>query len=158
MANNQIPIEISSSVSVTDPKDLPKILISSPGYESLEIIPYKGDGTAKTDLGVVSLTPTNVALERDKIRASQLNTDQIKELSKESKGTDFFYQERLSDQIATLKSTLIPATLTLIASFGITKASDLISQNQSNILDAIQNRSTCPTQQELTSIIDKKNK
>ena len=71
MANNPISVELTSSLSTIDPKNLPKILISAPGYESKEIIPYKGDGTAKSDLGVISLTPTNVALEQDKIKASQ---------------------------------------------------------------------------------------
>lgn len=155
MANNPISVELSSSVN---PQDLPKILISAPGYESKEITPYKGDGTAKTDLGVISLTPTNIALEQDKIKASQLNTDQVKELSKGNKGADYFSQERLSNQIDTIKSTLIPTVLTLIAGFGVTKATDLIAQNQDKILDAVNNGSLCPSQTELISIINKKNK
>ena len=158
MANNQISVELSSSLPAMDPKDLPKVLISSPGYESVEVIPYKGDGTAKTDLGIITLTPTNIALEQDKIKASQLNTDQIKEISKGEKGADYYTQERLSNQINTIKTTLTPLVLTLIAEFGVTKASDLISQNQTKILDTVKNRATCPTQFELTSIIDKKNK
>jgi hypothetical protein len=155
MANNPISVELSSSVN---PQDLPKILISAPGYESKEITPYKGDGTAKTDLGIISLTPTNIALEQDKIKASQLTINQIKELSKGEKGADYYIQERLSNQINTLKSTLIPTVLTLIAGFGITKASDLIAKNQDKILDTINNKSSCPSQLELTSIINKKNK
>ena len=115
MANNPISVELPSSVN---PQDLPKILISAPGYESKEITPYKGDGTAKTDLGIISLTPTNIALEQDKIKASQLTINQIKELSKGEKGADYYVQERLSNQINTLKSTLIPTVLTLIAGFG----------------------------------------
>ncbi len=159
MASGQISINLSSSLPPNSNfKNPPKILISSPGYESKEVIPYKGDGTAKTDLGVISLTPTNVALEKDKIKASQLNPDQVKELSKGNKGADYYSQERLSNQINTIKSTLIPTVLTLVAGFGVTKATDLVTQNQSKILDAVKNRATCPTQAELTSIIDKKNK
>lgn len=158
MATNQISVELSSSLPSVDSKNLPKVLISAPGYESKEIIPYKGDGTAKTDLGIISLTPTNVALEQDKIKASQLTTDQIKEISKGEKGADYFSQERLSNQINTIKTTLIPSVLTLIAGFGVTKASDLVAQNQDKILDAVKNRASCPTQLELTSIINKKNK
>jgi len=104
------------------------------------------------------LTPTNIALEQDKIKASQLTTDQIKEISKGEKGADYYTQERLSNQINTIKSTLIPAVLTLVAGFGVTKASDLIIQNQDKILDVVKNKTTCPTQSDLTSIIDKKNK
>jgi hypothetical protein len=158
MANNSILIELSSSLPPINPKDLPKVLISAPGYESMEITPYKGDGTAKTDLGVIALTPTNIALEQDKIKASQLTTDQIKEISKGEKGADYYTQERLSNQINTVKTTLIPTVLTLIAGFGVTKASDLVAQNQNKILDVVKNRATCPTQTELVSIINKKNK
>ena len=158
MANGQISTKLSSSISPDNPKNLPKVLISAPGYESTEIIPYKGDGTAKTDFGVISLTPTNVATEQDKIQASQLNTDQIKELSKGNKGADYFTQERLSNQIDTIKSTLIPSIITMVSSFGVTKATDLVAQNQSKILDTVNNRATCPTQTELTSLVNKKNK
>ena len=139
-------------------EDLPKVLISAPGYESVEVVPYKGDGTIKTDLGVIPLTSTNVALEQDKIKASQLTTDQIKELSKEDKGIDYYTQERLSNQVNTLKSTLIPTVLTLIAGFGITKASDLIYKTQGKISDVINGESSCPPQLELISIINRKNK
>ena len=155
MDNNPISVELSSSVN---PQDLPKILISAPGYESKEITPYKGDGNAKTDLGIISLTPTNIALEQDKIKASQLTINQIKELSKGEKGADYYVQERLSNQINTLKSTLIPTVLTLIAGFGVTKASDLIAKTQDKVLDTINNKSSCPSQLELISIINKKNK
>ena len=158
MANGQISTKLSSSISPDNPKNLPKVLLSAPGYESTEIIPYKGDGTAKTDFGVISLTPTNVATEQDKIQASQLNTDQIKELSKGNKGADYFTQERLSNQIDTIKSTLIPSIITMVSSFGVTKATDLVAQNQSKILDTVNNRATCPTQTELTSLVNKKNK
>jgi len=125
---NKIAVELSSSLLSTNPKDLPKILITKPGYESLEIIPYKGDGTVKTDLGVISLNPTTVALEQDKIKASQLSIDQIKELSKENKGADYFIQERLSNQINTIKSILIPSIIIMISAFGVTKATDLINK------------------------------
>jgi hypothetical protein len=155
---NKIAVELSSSLLSTNPKDLPKILITKPGYESLEIIPYKGDGTVKTDLGVISLNPTTVALEQDKIEVSQLSIDQIKELSKENKGADYFIQERLSNQINTIKSILIPTILTLVAGFGITKATELAMENKDKILDTINKQSTCPTPLKLTDLINQKNK
>jgi len=152
-------ITLSSSLSPDiESNNFPKILITSPGYESMEITPYKGDGTAKTDLGVIVLTSTTEGLEQDKIKASQLNTDQIKKISKGEKTADYYTQERLSNQINTIKTTLLPTVLTLIAGFGVTKASNLAAQNQDKILDAVKNISTCPTQLELTSIINKKNK
>ena len=156
--DNKTSIKLPSSFTSTSSKDLPKILITKQGYESIEIIPYKGDGTAKTDLGVISLIPTTVALEQDKIKASQLDINQIKELSKESKGADYFTQERLSNQINSIKSTLIPSIITMISAFGVTKASDLVSKNQNEILNAINKKSTCPTQPKLMDLIKQKNK
>ena len=157
--NGQISVNLSSSLpSNNDPKNLTKVIISKPGYESIEVIPYKGDGTAKTDLGVISLIPTNVALEQDKIKASQLDVNQVKELSKGSKGADYFSQERLSNQINTVKSTLIPAILTMTSAFGVTKATDLISKGKNEITNTINNKSSCPPQNELTDLISRKNK
>jgi len=158
MNPNQTLFPLSSSAIPPNPKDLPKILISSDGFESQEIVTIKGDGSLKEDLGVISLVPTNIALEKDKIKASQLNTDQIKELSKGNKGADYFIQERLSNQIITIKSTLIPSILTMIASFGITNASDLLTQKPDKVKDVISNRSKLPDTILIETLINKKNK
>ena len=157
--NGQISVNLSSSLpSNNDPKNLTKVIISKPGYESIEVIPYKGDGTVKTDLGVIPLIPTDVALEQDKIEASQLTQNQIKEASKTSETSDYLIQESLSNQIITIKKTLLPSILTMIAAFGITKALSLISKDKNKILDAINNQSNCPPEEKLTSLINKKNK
>lgn len=159
MANGEILIDLTSSLPPdVDFKDPPKVIFSAPGYESMEVIPYKGDGTLKSNLGVIPLVPTADALEQDKIKASQLDVNQVKELTKGTKGVDYFTQERLSNQINTIKSTLIPAVLTMISSFGVTKASDLVKQDPSKILDAVNNKSLCPRRFELNDLINKKNK
>jgi hypothetical protein len=147
-------------IDLTTPQtsSLSTIEISAPGYESMEIIPYKGDGTVKTDLGVIPLIPTNIALEKDKIKASQLDPDQIKELSKSNKNSNYLIQEQLSNQILDLKKTLIPSVLTMVAAFGVTGASKLILKNQDKILDIINNKSNCLSEEKLTSLINKKNK
>jgi hypothetical protein len=150
---------LSGSIEpTTNPKDITKLLITSPGYESLEVIPYKGDGTAKDNLGVISLTPTTKGLEQDKLKASQLTKAQIEELSTSKKDFKYFSQEKLTNQIDTLKSVLIPTVLTLIAGFGITKATDLAMKNKDKILEGIKNKYTCPPQAQLLDIINKKNK
>ena len=153
-------IKYPPQASVTTPltASFPAIEISAPGYESVEIIPYKGDGTVKTDLGVIPLIPTDVALEQDKIEASQLTQNQIKEASKTLETSDYLIQESLSNQIITIKKTLLPSILTMIAAFGITKALSLISKDKNKILDAINNQSNCPPEEKLTSLINKKNK
>ena len=149
---------LTSSVEVTGSNTVSKLLVKAPGYESLEIIPYKGDGTAKDDLGVIKLTPLNKGLEQDKINSSQLTKEQIDILSKNKKDFNYFIQERLTNQINNLKSTLIPTILTLISSFGITKATSLIGKNKDEILKEIKKKSTCPSTNDINNVIERKNK
>jgi hypothetical protein len=139
----------SGSISMT---------IDVPGFQFTEPAIYKGDNTLKTDLGVIQLQPIISSLPQEKLSSSQLSRVQIEELSKGNKGADYFTQERLSNQIIDLKKTLIPSVLTMLAAFGITGASKLILKDQDKILDVIENKSKCPPEETLTSLIDKKNK
>lgn len=130
------------------------MIINSPGFQFVEPALYKGDNTLKTDLGVIQLQPLLPSLNQEKLASSQLSTDQIKELSKGNKGADYFTQERLANQINTIKSTLIPSILTLVAGFGLTQVSNIKPEQYSKYID----QATCPTQQELIALINKKNK
>lgn len=154
MGTENVFIPLTSSLNGSG--SLPTITISSPGYESIEKIPYKGDGTIKEDLGVIKLTPTQDALELDKIESSQLSIDQIKELNKEGKTPEYFAQKKLTDLVVNLKQTAIPLSLTLISSFGITKVSQLVSKGKTQIPDLP--NITCPTPDELSRLISRKNK
>jgi hypothetical protein len=149
---------VTSSIPTTGSNDLNKLLIKAPGYESLEIIPYKGDGTAKNDLGVIKLNPLNKGLEQDKINASQLTKAQIDELSKDKKDFNYFAQEKLTNQINNLKTILIPTVITLVAGFGITKATDLAGKNKDKILEELKKKISCPSQANILNTINKKNK
>ena len=139
-------------------KDIPKVLVKAPGYEAKEIIPYKGDGTVKTDLGVIQLTPLQTSIELEKLESSQLDPQQIEELSKSKKDLSFFAQERLTNTTSQLKSILIPSILTMISQFGITKATELAGKSTPEILQAINNLSSCPTPDVLKVLIERKNK
>jgi hypothetical protein len=110
----------------------------------------------KENLGVIKLTPTQDALELDKIESSQLSIDQIKELNKEGKTPEYFAQKKLTDLVINLKGKAIPLTLTLISSFGITKVSQLIDKGKTNTSDLF--NATCPSPEELTRLINRKNK
>ena len=148
----QLPIE-----SPLDANKVSKVLIQAPGYELIEKIPYKGDGTLKNDLGVIKLNPIQKGLELDQIEATQLKTNQIELLSKDNKTFEYFIQKRLTGLVITLTGSVIPLILKHCAAFGITKLSDLITNG---ILspDTIKNRATCPTQTEINKIISSKNK
>lgn len=139
--------------------DIPKsgslsMTINALGYQFIEPPLYKGDNTLKPDLGVLQLQPIVSSLTQDKIKSSQLNKDQIKEISKSKKDLSYYAEEKLSNQVNTLKNTLIPSIMTMVAAFGVTKLSDYKPEQLPKLLD----QSFCPTQAELTNLINRKNK
>jgi hypothetical protein len=145
---------------VTEPISIPKpppIVLKSPGYQTAEIIPYKGDGTVKEDVGVVFLKPLQQSVDEDKINVSQLNDQQIKQLDKSNQDLNYQSQKKLIDITNNIKTRLMPFILDLIVKFGISKVPTLIEQGKTEIKD-IENQITCPTQNELIDIINKKNK
>jgi len=124
------------------------------GYQAISPPLYKGDNTIKPDLGVLQLQPIVISLTQDKIKSSQLSKDQIKGISTSKKDLSYYAEEKLSNQVNTLKNTLIPAILTMVAAFGITKLSEYKPEQLPKLLD----QSFCPTQAELTNLINRKNK
>ena len=130
------------------------MIINAPGFQFVEPALYKGDNTLKTDLGVIQLQPLVSSLNQEKLASSQLSTNQIEELSKGNKGADYFAQERLANQISTIKSTLIPSILTMVAGFGLTQISNIKPEQFLKYVE----QASCPTQAELITLINKKNK
>jgi hypothetical protein len=131
--------------------------ITSPNYSSQTVSPYTGDNQIKSDIGIISLQSNVKSIEEDKITSSQLSSKQIDGLSKQQKDANFFAQKRLIDTTSKLKNTLIPSILTLGAAFGVTQIPKLIEQGKTSAL-AVTNQISCPTQAELTNLINKKNK
>jgi hypothetical protein len=130
------------------------MVINASGYQFFEPPLYKGDDTIKTDLGIIQLQPLILSLEQDKIKSTQLDRKQIKEISKNKKDLSYYAEEKLSNQINTLKNTLIPSVLTMVASFGLTQISNYTPDKLPSLLD----QSTCPTISELDDLIKRKNK
>jgi hypothetical protein len=130
------------------------MIVNAPGFQFVEPALYKGDNTLKTDLGVIQLQPLVSSLNQEKLASSQLSTNQIEELSKGNKGADYFAQERLTNQINTIKSTLIPSILTMVAGFGLTQISNIKPEQFLKYVE----QASCPTQAELITLINKKNK
>lgn len=130
------------------------LTIKATGYQAISQSPYKGDNTLKNDIGVIQLQPIILSLEEDKIKSSQLSRAQIKELSKDKKNLSYYAEEKLSNQVNTLKNTLIPAVLTMAASFGVTQLGKYTKDQLPKILE----QASCPTQPELIRLINRKNK
>ena len=154
MSSQKTPLPIKPPL---DASKVSKILISAPGYESVEKIPYKGDGTLKTDLGVVKLNPLKKSLELDQIESSQLKSSQIDSLSISNKSPEYFTQKRLTGLIISLTGTIIPLLLKQCAQFGLTNLSNMMVDGKLNTANLV-NNSTCPSPQEINRIIDSKNK
>ena len=133
------------------------ISISKKGYTPQEIIPYFGDDSIKSNLGVIQLQLIQKSLDQDKIDSSLLTDSQINSLTKSIKSPSSFFQKKLTTSIINVKSRLIPLILTLIAGFGVTQVNKLIAKGTTKISD-IQNQITCPTQAELARIISRKNR
>lgn len=133
------------------------ISVSLKGYTPQNFTPYFGDGTIKSNLGVIQLQLIQKSLDQDKINSSLLTDSQIKGLTKSIKSSSSFFQKKLTTSIIDVKSRLIPLILTLIAGFGVTQVNKLIAKGIPKISD-IQNQITCPTQPELARIISRKNR
>ena len=142
---NSSPITtlVTSSVKV--------VQVKKEGYDTITIPIQKGDGTPKEDLGIVKLTPQNTQIELDKLKFSQFTLPEIELLSLDKKDWKYYIQNQLDEQIITLKETLIPVIIGLVAEFGISKATELIGQK----LDDLK---TCPNKSKIDSIIKRKNK
>jgi len=128
--------------------------INAVGYQFITPPLYKGDGSLKPDLGILQLQPLISSLTQEKIKSTQLNKDQIKEISRGKKDLSYYAEEKLSNQINTLKNTLIPSVLTMVAGFGLTQVSNYKAEQLPKLLE----QSVCPTQAELTNLINRKNK
>jgi hypothetical protein len=133
------------------------ISVSLKGYTPQNFIPYYGDGTIKSNLGVIQLQLIQKSLDQDKINSTLLTDSQINGLTKSIKTSSSFFQKKLTTSIINVKSRLIPLILTLIAGFGVTQVNKLIAKGTPKISD-IQNQITCPTQAELARIISRKNR
>jgi hypothetical protein len=129
------------------------LIISSPGYQFEEPAIYKGDNTIKNNIGIIQLQPLVPSIEQDKIKSSQLDQSQVKNLTKGKKDASYYSQEIISNQVNTLKNTLLPSVLTMIAPFGLSQISNISPQEFTKYID----QATCPTQTELDNLIKRKN-
>ena len=130
--------------------------VSAPNYGAKSgITPFNGppDNTVKRNLGPIQLNPLQVDLQDDVAEELPLDEPQIKELKASKINFEMAQQQALNQVITTAKTVLIPAILTQLATFGITKASEAIKKNFKDI------NVTCPANlEELNAIIAKKNR
>ena len=130
--------------------------VSAPNYGAKSgITPFNGppDNKVKRNLGPIQLNPLQVDLQDDKAKEIPLEELQVKSLKASKINFEMAQQQALNQVITTAKTVLIPAILTQLAAFGITKASEAIKKNFKDI------NVTCPTNlEELNAAIAKKNR
>jgi len=150
--------EFSIPLSLTPTDDSQVILkINVPGYEPVTVIPFKGNGDPKLDLGVIFLTPKIKGLEKDKAKISRLSKEQIEDLNKDKKDLKYYAQKRLDKQIENLKVTLIPMVIGIVSQFGMTQANELAQKSLQEIQNKFTEDGECPSQDNLLKLIKKKN-
>lgn len=126
-------------------------------YETITINPFKGDGTIKTDLGVIFLDSIEKSNKREIQKNSLYTKEQIDALNFGKKDFQYYAMERLQKEVQNLKIKAIPFALNIIKEFGISKATELIEKSNDNIQQAI-NDSKCVPSDELLELIRKRNK
>ena len=75
--------------------NLLSLIVSFSGYQFINVPIYKGDNTIKDDVGIIQLQPLIPSLEQDKLKSSQLDKDQVKNLTKSKKDISYYSQEIL---------------------------------------------------------------
>ena len=127
-------------------------IASVEGYSQSEPIPLVNqDGSLKTDLGWIFLTPIKSELKEQKIKNKNLTENQ-KKIIDDFSSKDFI-SSVLKKIFRTIQDRLIPIILDQIAAFGITKFNNLVLENIQDI------PKTCPPNiEELNKLISNKNK
>lgn len=131
--------------------------ISSNGYETITINPFKGDGSLKDDLGVIFLDSTEKSNRKEIQKNSIYTKTQIDALNFGKRDFQYYVMERLRKETQNLKTKAIPFVLDIIKEFGITKSTELIEKSSEDIQQAI-NDSKCVSPDQLLELIKKRNK
>jgi len=160
-SNGDSPITSTTDVNgkfiINIPSFPNNITISYAGYNTKEVKPFKGDGEIKNDLGVQQLTPLKQDISRDLLNSSQMSSSQVDSLLKSKKDANYYTQKRLSDTVKDIKSQLMPIAIGMVAEFGLSNVSTLITKSPSEIQKYV-NNSICPTPDTLNKLLNTKNK
>ena len=98
------------------------------GYSQEFITPFTRENIIKPNIGIIILTSNIISLETE-IRTELVIPDlQMKAIQLEKTDFEMAKQQAMNKLIVTLKTVLLPAILTLIARFGITKAKEMMGK------------------------------
>jgi hypothetical protein len=127
--------------------------ISATNYTQLYKNPFRQNGKFKKNLGVIKMTPTQIDLSDSISNELPLPQLQVKAIKLSKIDAEMAKQQAMNQVITTIKTVLIPAVLTQLAAFGISKASEALTKNFKDV------NVTCPANlDELNDQIARKNK
>jgi hypothetical protein len=107
---------VNSSIII--PNSKLEVIISANGYDTIEMTPLKGDGTFKSNLGVIKIPSLEIARREANLKINDLNNEQI-ELLQESRLDKQFIEIQTEKLLNTVKGKLTPFIINQIADLGI---------------------------------------
>lgn len=130
-----------------------KIKINSKGYGPVTVTPFNQDKTIRKNLGIIILKSNKKNLKEQKREKLLLAESQIKALKKEKLDMEMVKQKTMNKLMTTINTVLIPAILTQLLAFGISKVSEAMNTKFSDL------NATCPASiKDLNKLIAKKNR
>jgi hypothetical protein len=129
------------------------INVSKEGYGQVRKKPFNQDGSLKNDIGIIRLIPSSIDLKESIKQEIPIPEPQIQAMRISKMNFEMAQQTAMNRVISTIKMTLLPAILTQLAEFGITKASEALGEKFGDL------NITCPANiDELNRIINRKNR
>ena len=122
----------------------PKYILNVVQYPDNRIIPFKGDGSLKEDLGIIFALPVIPDPRLEQIDGLIPKSLEITTVTNQQKDYKWYQQEKIAKLIRELKGTVIPMVKGMILSYGYTQAESLVSKGTSKI-DDIKSEIFCPT-------------
>jgi len=132
------------------------ITISKKGYTTATIYPVNRDNIIKSELDTIELKSTTLQAEQEQTNAQLYTQEEKKILNQEINkknnlsGAQAQLQKSISGLSSTIKRTLVPLLILLIAQFGVSAKSKQIQESINN--------KQCPSPDSLLNIIRRRNK
>jgi len=130
-------------------------------HSPVKIIPYTSFGDTKSNLGIITLNPTESNLKKEIGDLLRFPPSTVENYTTKNTTANFKIQKNLNVSINDLKGKVIPLVLSLIAVYGVSEVQKLVEQSKNNpqlLLEELEGIITCPPKSEIDKIIATKNK
>ena len=104
------------------------INVSAQGYGQVTKTPFTQEGIIKNNIGVIKLQTTQTDLQDAKSKELSLKEAETKAIKASKTDFEMAKQQAMNQVITNIKTVLLPAVLTQLAAFGISKASEALTK------------------------------